>query len=74
MFPAGTPVQSTPQVCVGDCSGDRNVTVDEIVTGVNLALGSAALFSCGAFDADGNAEVLIDDLVRGIQFMLSGCR
>lgn len=74
MFPAGTPIPSSPDVCVGDCNGDRKVTVDEIVLGVNLVVGTAALSSCGVFDADGKAEVTIDDLVHGIRLLLAGCR
>ena len=32
---------SAAQVCVGDCNGDGTVTINELITGVNIALGSA---------------------------------
>lgn len=59
--------------CVGDCTGDRNVTVDELVRGVNIALGSLSVTECSAFDRDGNGEVTVDELVAGVNNALSGC-
>ncbi len=66
------PLQSAAQ-CVGDCHGDGAVTVDEIVTGVNIALGSAPVSNCPAFDADGSGEVTINELVRAVSFALDVC-
>ena len=37
--------------CVGDCNGNGSVSVDELVKGVNVALGSLALQACEAIDA-----------------------
>ena len=34
---APTPI---PPLCIGDCNGDGTVTVDELITGVNMALGT----------------------------------
>ncbi len=34
--------------CVGDCNADGAVTVDELLLGVNIALGSAAATACAA--------------------------
>jgi len=59
--------------CVGDCSGDVVVTVDEVLMGVNLALGTQPLSLCGAFDADGNGAVTVDELVQGVRAVLDGC-
>jgi hypothetical protein len=49
------------------------VTVDELVKGVNIALGSAGLSSCRVFDADGNRQVTIDEIVKGVGAALGGC-
>jgi hypothetical protein len=35
-----------PSVCVGDCDASGEVTVDELVTMVNIALGSADASAC----------------------------
>lgn len=59
--------------CVGDCNGDGNVTVDELVLGVNIALGTANIDACPAFDADGNGSVTVDELIQGVNNALNGC-
>ncbi len=61
------------QTCPGDCSGDGNVTVDEIVTVVNIALGTAAIDLCRAADTDGNGQASVDELVTMINLALDGC-
>lgn len=60
--------------CVGDCDGNEDVRVNELVTGINIALGQVALNVCLSFDADENGLVTIDELVRGINNTLRGCR
>src|SRR5690349_19085063 len=37
---------ATPRRCIGDCNHDSQVTVDELVTGVNQALGNNTGSSC----------------------------
>lgn len=67
-------VTPTPQPnCPGDCDGDGSVTVDELLRGVNIALGQAPIGECPAFDADGDGEVRVDDLVAAITAALQGC-
>ncbi|MBI3782181.1 MAG: hypothetical protein HY270_02150 [Deltaproteobacteria bacterium] len=60
-------------VCVGDCNGDGEVTVDELITGVNIALGSANLSACAVFDANGDGEVTIDEILSAVNSALNGC-
>ena len=43
-----------PGGCAGDCNGDGMVVVNELIVGVNIALGNAGVASCPAFDLDGN--------------------
>lgn len=62
-----------PPPCVGDCNGDGEVTVDELVRGVNIALGNAALSVCPALDGDADGMVAINELVRAVGHALSGC-
>ena len=59
--------------CIGDCAGDGTVTIDDLVTGVNIALGTQAVSTCAAMDADGNGLVTVDELVRAVSVALDGC-
>lgn len=67
------PAVGFAQLCDGDCGNDGTVTVDEIVTGVNLALGSAALSRCNPLDRDTSGEVTVDELIVAINNALAGC-
>jgi cysteine-rich repeat protein len=58
---------------VGDCDGNSSVSIDELVRGVNIALGSAHLDQCAQLDGDGNGRVTIDELVRAVRYALEGC-
>jgi hypothetical protein len=75
--PTSTPmatVTPTPEVsCVGDCNGDGEVTVDELVIGANIALGVTDLSECPAFDADNNGAVTVDELLQAVANSLTGC-
>ena len=51
---ASVPMFATHAACVGDCDGSGDVTVDEVLTGVNIALGSLPLTECAFFDRDDN--------------------
>ena len=59
--------------CVGDCNYSTDLTIDELVKGVNIALGRAALNVCEMFDRNGNRKVTIDELVAGVRSALTGC-
>jgi hypothetical protein len=57
--------------CYGDCNGDGEVTINELITLVNIALGAAPSSACAALPPD--AEVTISDLVRAVNNALDGC-
>lgn len=71
--PTPTP-EPTPEVsiCPADCNGDDEVTIDELVTAVNEALG-ALVGACPAADQDEDGSVMVDELVRGVRAALEGC-
>lgn len=69
----GTAPRTAGAVCVGDCSGDCRVTVNEIVTIVNIALGSAPLSACAAFFPDDGHIPEIPDITQAINNALFGC-
>jgi len=64
-------VSATP--CPGDCDGSGHVTVDELVMGVNIALGLGDPLQCRAFDSDGDGRVSVDELVTAVNSALIGC-
>lgn len=64
---------TAPSACPGDCSGNRIVTVAELLTGVNIALERAAVSACPNADADHNGSVFVDELTRAVRALLDGC-
>jgi hypothetical protein len=71
--PTPTPTPTGPAVCVGDCNGDGMVTVNELITGVNIALGHQPVTNCPAFDVSGDGMVTIGELIQGVNHALDGC-
>lgn len=72
MLAACTAVPVAAQ-CPGDCNGDGEVTVDELVVGVNIALGEATVDDCNAADRDRDGQVTVDEIVAAIDSALTGC-
>jgi hypothetical protein len=58
-------------VQVGDCNRDGRVAIDELVRGVNIALGNTPVSECTPFDRVQNGQVSVDELVRGVRNALS---
>jgi hypothetical protein len=71
--PSPTPTPPPASVCVGDCDNDSNVTVDEIITGVAIALGIREVSTCLPFDGDGDGEVVVTEIVSAVNSSLVGC-
>ena len=59
--------------CVGDCSSNGVVSVNELVMMVNIALGSIDMSSCNGADTNADGRVSIDELVRATGALLEGC-
>lgn len=71
---AGAGPAAAQPPCVGDCNDDGAVTVNELVVGVNMALGLTAGSACAAFLADPEAEAPdIGDLIAAVKNALEGC-
>jgi hypothetical protein len=64
---------STGHGCPGDCDGSTSVTINELILGVNIALGSGNIASCPAFDLDGDGQVAINELVAAVNSAANGC-
>ena len=62
-----------PGSCVGDCNHDHAVTVDELITGVDIALGNGSLSTCTSFDTNGDGEVSVDEIIAAVRIALAAC-
>lgn len=70
---ASTAEAQSSSPCAGDCNGDGVVTVDELIRGVNIALGTLAVSVCPAFDTNGDGQVTVDEIVAAVVTALRGC-
>ena len=60
--------------CVGDCNGDHQVTVNEIITMVNIALGNTpCCTSCAAADPNNTGQVIVTQIIQAVNNALNGC-
>ena len=59
--------------CVGDCNHDGMVAINELITGVNIALGNTPVSSCPSFDRNGDGMVAINELIAAVNAALNGC-
>ena len=62
-----------PPACIGDCDGDRSVGINELLVGVNIVTGGAALSACTDLDANDDGSVAVNELVQAVNNALSGC-
>jgi hypothetical protein len=65
--PTPTP---TPRSCIGDCNGDGQVTINEILTLVNIALDNGGSCTDGA---PSGADVDVALMLRAVNNALNGC-
>jgi hypothetical protein len=75
---AATALVAAPRVahalsCVGDCNDDGRVGLTEAIRGVTIAQGTSQVSTCTKFDADRNGAVAINELMKGVGFLLRGC-
>ena len=71
--PAVTPTPTSTPLCVGDCNSSTDVTVDELLTMVNIALGNADVSACMAGDANHDEQITIDEILAAVNNALNGC-
>src|SRR5262245_55110880 len=66
--------RAAAQPCVGDCPPlNVQVAINELVLGVNIALGSNGLATCPSYDTDGSGDVGIAELITAVNDALEGC-
>jgi hypothetical protein len=69
----GANVFAVQPPCVGDCYGGGQVTVDEILTMVNIALGNLDIASCINGHANGDGQITIDEILSAVNNAVNGC-
>jgi hypothetical protein len=63
---------TAPQACIGDCDVGGSVTVDEILTLVNIALGTAQPSAC-LHGVPSGADVNVALIIQAVNNALSDC-
>jgi hypothetical protein len=63
---------SPAAACVGDCDGNGAVTIDEIVKGLSIDLGTVPLSSCPNFDRNNDGRVDVDEMLAAVNVALGG--
>ncbi|MBI3784387.1 MAG: lytic polysaccharide monooxygenase [Deltaproteobacteria bacterium] len=73
--PTSTPESPpTPSVvCAGDCDGSGEVTIEEIITLVNIALDVAPVGACAAGDENADQQITIDEILAAVSNAITGC-
>lgn len=59
--------------CPGDCNGDGEVTIEEVVLAVRMLLQDEPMAACAAIDTSGDSKVTVDEIVRAVRALLEGC-
>jgi hypothetical protein len=49
------------------------VTVNNLITAVNIALGALPISDCAAIDADSDGDVTVSELIQAVNAALTGC-
>ena len=62
-----------PGACGGDCDHNGTVTIDELISGVDIALGTSPLASCLSLDTNGDGQVSIDEIIQAVTAALTSC-
>lgn len=70
--PTATATATPAPPCAGDCTGKGRVTVDDILTMVNIALGTAGV-TCDAGDVNHNGHITVDEILTAVNNALNGC-
>ncbi len=59
--------------CAGDCNGDGQVDVADVVALTNIALGDAILSDCPTGDLNHDGQITVDELLAALNVALNGC-
>jgi hypothetical protein len=65
--------QAGAAACVGNCKGDQQVNVADLVTMVNIALGNSPVTACEAGDSNLDRRITIDEILIAVTNAFNGC-
>jgi hypothetical protein len=60
--------------CAGDCDADGRVRIGELVTMVNVGMGTAPAIACAVGDANLDDRISVGEIMDGVGDSLRGCR
>jgi len=60
--------------CNGNCDYSGQVTVDDILKMVDIALGNGSVTSCPAGDSNADSRITVDEILAAVNNALNGCR
>ena len=66
-------IEQVPPSCVGDCDGTDTVAINDLITLVNIALGTAQPSACpnGGLPIGGEVDVAV--IIQAVNNALNGC-
>jgi hypothetical protein len=73
LFGFGMTAKAARAACTGDCNNTTTVTVDDIITMINIALGNAAVTECENGDANNDGQITVDEILAAVNNALNGC-
>jgi cysteine-rich repeat protein len=62
-----------PPACVGDCNHNGVVTVEELITMIDIALSTIGGGSCVAGDGDDDGGITVAEIITAVSAALHGC-
>lgn len=71
--PVAVAVAPAGSGCTGDCDGNGRVTINELLTMVNIALGNADVGTCLPGDANHDGTIDVSEILAAIDNALTGC-
>lgn len=70
---AGGGASAAAVTCVGDCNNDGAVTVNEILSLTNIALGGADIAICPQGDVNLDRQITVDEIIAAVNSAVNGC-
>lgn len=66
-------VQVGTDRCPGDCNGDVRTTVEDLLTGIAIALGRKPADRCPNADMNDDGSVTVDEVLLSVRAATDGC-
>jgi hypothetical protein len=62
-----------PPACAGDCDGSGEVSINELLLGVNIVVNGTPLDECTAMDTNGDGVITVNELIQAVNVALGTC-